>query len=158
MLRVREFSCQAQSLLAICNMLIPDHLMREAQIQAEFYCACKSVGLNCALELSTPVGRLDCALFNDAWDVLLAIVECKRTVRPWQERTRQMHRYRSIGVPVHILANLQACDALAKQIKEIQTGVAIGKVISMRRAVRRKKCRPDKFSLLDLDPDLIYRK
>ena len=61
-------------------MQIPEHLESEANIQAEFYGVCKQVGLNCALEVSTPLGRLDVAIFYAALFVVLAFDNCQQSL------------------------------------------------------------------------------
>jgi len=96
-------------------MQLPDHLMSEAVIQAEFYGACKGIGLNCALEVHTPAGRLDAALFNADWTELVAVVECKRTVI--LEITPQIARYKKLGVPVYGLHKLNSLP-LARAIQQ----------------------------------------
>lgn len=98
-------------------MRIPFHLMSEANVQAEFYGFCKEIGLNCVLELHTPFGRVDCAIFSSDWKKLLAVVECKHVKQGVVKRTMQIMRYKRLGVPVYGLAKMDSM-ALAKTIKE----------------------------------------
>jgi hypothetical protein len=144
-------------------MNIPQRLMSEANIQAEFYCACKQIGLNCSLEVSTPIGRLDAGLFSEDWSRLLAIVECKHTNDGKVKRTPQIERYKRIGVPVFGLARMD-CISLAVKIKtQTYPGVALDAVLEMERRQRKpRRSRENgvlkpRFSTEDLDEMINFR-
>ena len=88
----------------------------EANIQAEFYHECRLLGVNCLLELNTPVGRLDIAILNKDCSAIVAIVEVKRGY--FNLKSNQFERYRSLGVPVYGLGKLYAVNQLVKNIKD----------------------------------------
>lgn len=93
----------------------PTKKISEAMIQAEFYQACKNVGLGCFLEYrakwnGVKGSRFD-AVVHDGVDVL-AIVEIKaykylveRNMKDWS-KTKQASKYRAYGVPVFLVACL----------------------------------------------------
>lgn len=116
--------------------MIPNHLMSEANIQAEFYSICKQVGLNCALELTTPAGRVDCGIFSDDWEYLIAIVECKHNQYQKVFLNNQIRRYKQIGVPIYGLARMNSLS-LAMTIKNSNyKGTLWAHVCSMQRIKR----------------------
>lgn len=89
-------------------------LHAEANIAGEFYHRARTIGMQVALEVGTPCGRLDIAVLNATRDSIVAIVECKRsaaTISSWQ-----MWRYRQIGVPVYTLTSFSTAAALADEI------------------------------------------
>src|SRR5271169_7045453 len=87
----------------------------EANIQAEFYHQCKLIGLECRLEVTTPVGRLDAVILAPGLQRVLAIVEVKREAASFEQR--QIERYKTLGVPVYGLKNAARALKLAATIK-----------------------------------------
>ncbi len=71
--------------------------------------------MNCTLELTTPTGRHDIVVFDDAWERALAIVECKKG--EWGVPAKQIDRYRKTGLPVHFLLCTDFALPLVKKIK-----------------------------------------
>lgn len=144
------------------NWDVPLRFLSEAVIQAEFYMAAQQIGLRCTLELSTSEGRLDIAVFNDDWTKLLAIVECKNNLSGKVRRTRQIERYKRIGVPVYGLGKAQRAMHLAKIIKESNhPGIALESVPWERKSRRTRKNSTE--ALIDrladrLDEDVNFRK
>jgi len=118
-------------------MDIPQHLMSEANIQAEFFGACKGIGLNCALEVSTPVGRLDVGIFSEDWSRLLAVVECKK--RRLDGNTAQIGRYKQIGVPVYGLRRMDSLSLARKIQGSGLAGIPFEQVLAMQGKPRRKR-------------------
>lgn len=134
----------------------------EANVQAEFYHQCRLLGLNCELEMSTPVGRLDCAILSEDADRLLCIIECKREDRliPMWE-TRQIKRYKTIGVPVHYLCSFSECEAMVRHIIAAKDpGKPMSEVMQTKRIKRarfgRKRIRSEGKTII-LDADLNYK-
>lgn len=121
---------------------IPHHFVTEATVQAEFFRYCCDIELPCALELITPVGRLDAAVFNGDWTRILAIVECKRfRKKEAMTETRQIRRYKQIGVPVFGLCKRERAEHLAKQIKRDYSnsaGIPLSEVYRIPQATRHK--------------------
>lgn len=105
----------------------------EANIQAEFYHACKLIGQEIALEVTTPAGRIDCALLNPARTEITAFVEVKRQANDFlQGRSKQIQRYKLLGVPIYGLAAGYDIHALAKTLQtRHQTGKAIDDIAGM---------------------------
>lgn len=143
-------------------MEVPIYLQSEALVQAEFYCNCKSLGMNVALQVTVPVGFLDVAIFNSDWTRLLAIVECKRMTRIGPDVGYwQMERYKRLGVPVHKL-NSRDSMGLARAIKDSEhVGVAWEVIKAMPRRKRRirinGRLRSRTIDPLELDEDVNFR-
>lgn len=146
-------------------MKIPPHLHTEANIQAEFYHHCKCVELNCALEVLTPIGRFDCAVFSKDWTLLLAIVECKKHAKESRPETGQIRRYSTANVPVHILDSFDACEQLAIKLKlESVKGVLFSEIMARPKRERRaRRSRGSdgqlrhKLNLMHLESEVNYR-
>lgn len=112
----------------------------EATLQAEFYHHCRLIGLPIELELSTPVGRLDCAIFSEDRQTLLCIVECKKPDRicPMSE-SNQIRRYKTLGVPVYGLWKWERAAILAAKIKAANhPGKPIAEVMLTPKPIRRR--------------------
>jgi hypothetical protein len=88
----------------------------EATIQAELYHQCRCRGLAVVLELSTAVGRLDLAIMTPTGNALAA-VEVKK-MKPVYE-TKQMRRYRTLGLPLFELWRMADCESMAEQLAKI---------------------------------------
>lgn len=137
------------------NWNVPGHLLSEAVVQAEFYAAAKYIGLRCTLELSTREGRLDVAVFNDDWTKLLAIVECKNKPFGKVNRTRQIERYKKLGVPVYGLSKVGRAMPLAQTIKKCNhAGIAVTEIPRNRTAKARMT--DANRVLSELDEDLNF--
>lgn len=136
-------------------MKIPEQFGTEANIQAELYSQCKTAGINCALEVSTPVGRLDVAVFSSDWSALLAVVECKRRLPG--HKTGQIRRYESIGVPVFLVASMDV-KVTVQHLKTIVSGVPWEKVTGMEKKQKRRRNAEGLlvrgFNRIELDPDI----
>ncbi len=90
----------------------------EANLQAEFYHACKLLGLQCALEVSTRAGRLDAVVLSACRGRILAIVEVKKHGFAFLNgHSSQIRRYKSLGVPVYGLHPEKCAHRLAKTIQ-----------------------------------------
>jgi len=114
----------------------------EANVQAEFYHQCRLIGLPVALEVTTPVGRLDVAVLNATGDGCVAIVECKKAACMISAELGQVRRYKKIGVPVYGLTDKQRCRGLAKTIQEkhaADPGVGFAAVLEMPRIGRPRR-------------------
>jgi len=85
----------------------------EANIQAEFYHCCRLLEIPCVLEYRTPTGRHDVVIFSRNFDYLLAIVECKCSQAQCDYPSRQITRYREVGVAIYTLCSLAGASALA---------------------------------------------
>ena len=126
------------------QMICPDNLISEAIIQAEFYHACRLIGLPCLLELTTPAGRLDAVVVSSDFKRMLAIVECKHNEHGKVFFSRQIKRYKALGVPVYGLAKVERASRLAEQllrtysIYDPNVGKEIDSVLAMKRIPRRK--------------------
>ena len=138
--------------------------LSEANIQAEFYFWAKTLGLPCLLELSTPKGRLDVAIFNSTKTQLLAIVECKRDGCQLNEHSRQMVRYRKIGVPIYGLFLPSEAEGLARKIQNElvltnKSGLSVEDLFELEREKRSKPLprRNRRIKFVELDEDLIIR-
>ena len=108
---------------------VPFHLLTETTIQGEFYHQARLIGLKCILELHTPAGRLDVAVFSDDWSEVTAIVECKKGAL---YLSNQIRKYKTLGVPVFGLNKLDKCAHLAAQIKRNHSkGVPLRKIDRM---------------------------
>lgn len=92
--------------------------MTEANTAAEFYHQARLIGLPVELEISTLVGRLDIVVFSRKTGNLVAIVECKRDRITVKERSRQMERYREIGLPLYWINMFSAAGKLVALIDE----------------------------------------
>ncbi len=123
---------------------MPYSLFSECQIQAEFYMAARLMGLPTALEVRTPVGRLDIAVFDANWQRLLVVIECKKQK---EFSPGQIARYKRLGVPVFGLWRMDRTQKLAAQIKRDyfdtnSKGILFhDQVMKMKRAVRGKAFR-----------------
>lgn len=111
---LNNIDSQANLIIKDVQSSMPLELLSESVIQAEFYRQCCAIGLPCTLELVTPAGRLDAAVFNKSWTMIIAVVEVKNGHR---FSYRQIARYKTIGVPVFGLCNIQRAASLAAQIK-----------------------------------------
>ena len=96
---------------------VPPHLLTECVIQATFFHFSILSGLNCTLELGTPLGRIDIAIFNQDWTRVLAVIECKHNSTKEVRETSQIRRYKRLGVPVFGLADIRRCERLCAQLK-----------------------------------------
>lgn len=95
----------------------------EANLQAEFYHACRLINLPVALEITTPAGRLDAGILNLERNSLLAVVEVKRSKLSFNEgRSRQIINYKALGLPVYGLHAGTDPHALAATIQRATTG------------------------------------
>ena len=106
----------------------------EALFQAEFYHQARKIGLPVFLELTTPVGRLDIAVFNRPMDAVVAIVECKRDPRS-QDRL-QADRYLKIGAPLYWCCSMEDAARLPPLLMEEYyefSGVKLDTIMSMPR-------------------------
>lgn len=94
------------------------NLNTEANLQAEFYHACRLIDLPVSLEVSTPAGRLDCAILDANRTMLLAIVEVKDSPTAFLGgESLQIQRYKTLGVPVYGLSPRNDPHRLAATIK-----------------------------------------
>ena len=114
----------------------------EANVQAEFFHQARLLGLECVLELPTPLGRLDVAFLNEAADTLICIVECKSESRSEPIEGKQIDRYKSIGVPVFTLSKRADAAELANRIMEemaaMGNGISLDDVMAMPRFERKR--------------------
>lgn len=95
----------------------------EANKQAEFWMACRDVGLDAVLEFGTPIGRLDVAIFGENRTRLLGIVEVKKYRCDFKDgQSTQIKIYKQLGVKIWGLANGESAVNLAKSIKEQLAG------------------------------------
>lgn len=135
--------------------------LHEANAQAEFYCLCKKDLIPCVLEWTTPVGRVDIALFNPARSKLISVIEVKEAGCASDE-TDQFAKYRTLGVPVYLLNGMENVWPLYQRVKQEywlsvnnENGVEIPAVKS---AIRIKlPPKPKPIRVLYLDEDLIIR-
>lgn len=93
------------------------NLNTEANLQAEFYHACRLIGQELALEVLTPRGRLDILLLSKDRKRGLAIVEVKPKAYYFTGCQNQIERYKKLGLPVHGLSQEKDPHALAKTLK-----------------------------------------
>lgn len=101
----------------------------EANLQAEFYHACRLIELPCVLEVHTPAGRIDAAILNKARTHLLAVIEVKRDRSAFMDgRSQQIQSYKQLGLPVYGLAQGDDPHRLARSIAAA-TATAPGKTI-----------------------------
>src|SRR5271154_7035683 len=111
-------------------------LDNEANIQAEFYHACRLIGIQCVLEVFTVVGRLDAVIFNQQRTYFLAIVEVKKEQHRFANgSSKQILRYKQLGVPVYGLSWEKDPHRLAATIKAKHAndpGIAVTAIESMR--------------------------
>lgn len=122
------------------RVIPPADLMSEAVIQAEFYRVAVSIGLRVTLEMCTPVGRLDIAVFNNQWTQLLAVIEVKHNQEKKVRFSWQIKRYKELGVPVYGLADMARCERLAKQIKDNHIrGVGLDAIQRMKPRIQRRR-------------------
>jgi len=136
----------------------------EANIQGEFYYWCRVLNINCCLEMTTPVGRLDIAVLDDSCMRLRAIVECKNPGGVIWYESKQMKRYKQLGVPVFGMCQLSHAEPLARKIKDLHwQGVDLSEVAKIPRMYRRNR-RPNRSAskriammLSSLDEDVNYR-
>jgi len=90
----------------------------EANLQAEFYHQCKLIGQQCALEVTTRVGRLDIAVLSADRCRILAIVEAKKSHAYFANgQSAQIQRYKLLGLPVYGLSPSVCPERLAKTIQ-----------------------------------------
>lgn len=90
----------------------------EANLQGEFYHACRLLGVQCALEVSTRAGRLDAVVLSDDRARILAIVEVKKHAFSFLNgHSSQIIRYKRLGVPVYGLHPEKCAHRLAKTIQ-----------------------------------------
>lgn len=108
----------------------------EANLQAEFYHACRLLNVPVALEIVTPAGRLDAAILNAAKTHILAIIEVKRDERQYGDgESFQIKRYKALGAPVHGLWHGKDPHKLAATLKAQYAsaiGVSLVKIKSMK--------------------------
>lgn len=125
----------------------------EAEIQAEFYCACKVSGIVVRLELSTPVGRLDAAIMSDDGQRIVAVVECKKSKFAY-ENTKQIRKYQLLGVPVILLKSLDEIQSVVEKVKPLRntTGLDRHSMWKIRKPHVYKVKRT-----IRLDPDLNFK-
>jgi hypothetical protein len=116
-------------------------LETEATLQAEFYHACRLIDLTCALEVTTPAGRVDCMILDKTKTMLLAIVEVKDSPTAFLNSSLvQIHRYKTLGVPVYGLCPRNCAHRLAATIKrkhQFPNGVLLSK-FDGQKSYRRK--------------------
>ena len=95
----------------------------EANIQAEFYMACKENNINCYLEYHIKFlkSRFDAVIYDDN-DNIYAIIEIKsyKYNRLPNFDTKQLKRYRSFGIPVFVVGRLEQIDNIISKIKELK--------------------------------------
>lgn len=127
--------------------------LKEANFQAEFYHHCRLLGLRCALEYTTPVGRHDAVVFNGALTRIVAIVECKRKM-PTQ-MTWQRHKYETLGMAIDYVCSLADAEELAKRISQsMPDGKAISDIQSSTRFKKKRKSRAERWqSAIDNLPE-----
>ncbi len=68
------------------------------------------------LQLVTPVGVLDAVIFSECYKRALAIVECKRNDYGKVFFSKQIKRYKTLGIPVYGLARIERAAGLAAQL------------------------------------------
>jgi len=108
--------------------LIRGSKVSEANIQAEFYLACKRHNLNCYLEYSVICTtkvirkrqrkcRFDAVVY-DKEDNIFAIIEIKsyHTHRPGNRASKQLYHYEQYGVPVFLITRAEQIEATIKSI------------------------------------------
>jgi len=88
----------------------------EANTQAEFYHHARLINLPLLLEAVTPCGRLDIAVLCADQSGIVAIVEVKRQGRAIYGESRQIQRYKLIGVPVYGLNSVKNAQRLVATI------------------------------------------
>jgi hypothetical protein len=122
------------------------NLNTEANIQAEFYHACRLIDLPVALEIRTPAGRVDCMVLDKDRTMVLAIVEVKDSPNAFLSGNMlQIQRYKTLGVPVYGLCPRNCAHRLAATIKrkhQFPNGVFISVFAGQKsyvREFRRKK-------------------
>lgn len=98
-------------------------LNSEANTQAELYHQARRIGLEVALEVVTPFGRLDLVVLSECRKSLHAIVEVKRTMFAGVG-TQQLLRYKQIGVPVHLFHEFGKAAEMASWLKAKYQGSA----------------------------------
>src|SRR4051812_28490794 len=89
----------------------------EANTQAEFYHQARLIGLPILLELATPLGRHDIAILRPDKSGVVALIECKRQGRRVYGNSRQIQRYKLLGVPIYGLNDPSRAARLAETIK-----------------------------------------
>lgn len=99
----------------------------EANTQAEFYHQARLAHLPLLLEVVTPCGRLDIAILRPDQSGIVAIVEVKRQGRTIYGESRQIQRYKMIGVPVY---GLNTPDNAARLVATISRKHRLDKGIS----------------------------
>lgn len=104
----------------------------EANIQAEFYMACKQNQLNCYLQyiVDNPLSwkkhgkcRFDAVIY-DSNDEIFAIIEIKsyhRQNKQGNRDTKQLKKYTQFNVPIFILTRIEHIPDLIKQIFKIKS-------------------------------------
>lgn len=136
----------ADCLEARSRHLVTVQLDTEANIQAEFYHACRLIDLPVSLEIRTPAGRLDAAVLSHDRLHLLAVVEVKRNKYQFHDgKSRQIVRYKALGVPVYGLHGDQDAHKLAATIKTAEGNspgkplAEISKMIFLREGRRQER-------------------
>lgn len=89
----------------------------EANILAEFYCQCKTVGLQCVLEYTVYHSRLDAIIVKDGFIVAIVEVKSYSTDRPPNTQTKQFEKYLRFGVPLFWITRF---NQVSKVVSEIQ--------------------------------------
>lgn len=89
----------------------------EANTQAEFYHHARLQELPILLEVTTPAGRIDVAVLCADRSGIVAVVECKRGGRPMDGKSKQIRRYKRLGVPVYGLNDWRRAQSLVSTIK-----------------------------------------
>lgn len=125
------------------------NLSSEANTVAEFCYHAKHLGLTFALEVRTPVGRLDIVILNAQQTHFLAIVEAKRDHKyqytAFAPKIKQCARYELIGVPVEPLLLFRDAEPLAHRLKQrlpFLKGVSISDVMRVQSPNRSPNRKP----------------
>jgi hypothetical protein len=87
--------------------LIIKNKVSESNIQAEFFCKCREVGLNCYLEYTYENCRFDAVLYDDEKNIY-CIVEFKsyKTDKAEKLNTKQLCRYKKYNLPIIVCTRL----------------------------------------------------
>ena len=138
------------------------HKIPEANIQAEFYHCCRSMGINCVLEFSTCCRRHDVLVLDETGQNAVALIECKAGREfNWNGTGRQARRYLMLHLPVYSLSNMSGASSLAVKMKELVANPSVRLSLSLSKTMIKKKsrgrARPKPFSVRDLDSDLNFR-
>lgn len=95
----------------------------EANLQAEFYHQARMMQLFCVLELTTSMGRIDCAVLNLECDSIIAIVEFKRG--KIDLKSEQIRRYKNLSVNVYGLNKWDDCRNLVVDLYNLRRNGAL---------------------------------